>query len=72
MLEHEKNHVHNGAWSAGCGFLDFAHLVADFNNIPFENVEPPKQEDGRNKDERETLSCLGEAGTQQRTVEMYF
>jgi hypothetical protein len=55
MLEHERTHVHDAAWRAGCGFLDFAHLVADFNNIPFKNVEPPKQEYGHNKDERETI-----------------
>jgi hypothetical protein len=56
MLEGERSHVRDAAWMAGCGFLDFAHLVADFNNIWFRPGRgPPMQEYGHNVEERNTI-----------------
>jgi hypothetical protein len=54
-LEAERFYVRDAAWSAGCGFLDFAHLVADFNHIHFKHIAMPMQEYGHNLEERNTI-----------------
>ncbi|CAB9513509.1 expressed unknown protein [Seminavis robusta] len=55
VLEPERTHVQDATWSNGCGFLDFAHLTADFNTIYWQNKLPPRQMDGHVNDERDTI-----------------
>jgi len=46
-LEHERKKVRQEAWRAGCSYIDNAHLVADFNEMPyFLNYIPPRQSFG--------------------------
>ena len=50
--EVERSYVREAAFHAGCGFLDFGHLVEDFNHLPFQFPPPPGQEYGSLMHER--------------------
>lgn len=59
----ERGHVRTAFFDAGCGFIDHAHLVADFNAMPFQSFWPAEQNLGNgvkgriNFDERRTVFC---------------
>ena len=57
----ERGHVRTAFFDAGCGFIDHAHLVADFNAMPYQSFWPAEQHLGNgvkgriNFDERRTV-----------------
>ena len=58
--DHERGHVRKSFLDAGCGYVDHAHLVADFNNLNFQPRPPPAQNIGgapvqANFEERRTV-----------------
>ena len=54
-LAAERSYVREAALWGGCGYLDFAHLLDDFNQLLFKFPRAPNQEYGNVQDERDFI-----------------